>query len=96
MSIQQTNLIRVESQPSQSKIEDLGILNWPVWTKEVSEFPWTYEAKETCYFLSGEVIVTPDGGEPVSMGKGDLVTFAAGMSCTWKIVKDVKKHYHFG
>jgi len=95
MSIQQTNLIRVESQPSQSKIEDLGILNWPVWTKEVSEFPWTYEAKETCYFLSGEVIVTPDGGEPVSMGKGDLVTFAAGMSCTWKIVKDVKKHYHF-
>ncbi len=96
MSIQKTNLIRVESQPSQSKIEDLGILNWPVWTKEVSEFPWTYEAKETCYFLSGEVIVTPDGGEPVSMGKGDLVTFAAGMSCTWKIVKDVKKHYHFG
>ncbi|MDJ0727061.1 MAG: cupin domain-containing protein [Prochloraceae cyanobacterium] len=96
MSIQQTNLIRVESQPSQSKIEDLGILNWPVWTKEVSEFPWTYEAKETCYFLSGEVIVTPDGGEPVSMGQGDLVTFAAGMSCTWKIVKDVKKHYHFG
>ena len=96
MSIHQTNLIQVESQPSQSKIEDLGILNWPVWTKEVSEFPWTYEAKETCYFLSGEVIVTPDGGEPVSMGRGDLVTFAAGMSCTWQIRNNIKKHYKFG
>ncbi|MEM8779574.1 MAG: cupin domain-containing protein, partial [Cyanobacteria bacterium P01_G01_bin.49] len=47
-------------------------------------------------FLEGEVIVTPDEGEPVSMGKGDLVTFPAGMSCTWKICSDVKKHYKFG
>jgi uncharacterized cupin superfamily protein len=27
------------------------------------------------------------------MKKGDLVTFPEGMSCTWKIRKDVKKHY---
>ncbi|HDY70266.1 MAG TPA: DUF861 domain-containing protein [Nitrospirae bacterium] len=26
--------------------------------------------------------VTPDNGEPVEVGKGDLVTFPAGMSCT--------------
>jgi len=30
------------------------------------------------------------------MGKEDLVTFPASMSCTWKISKDVKKHYQFG
>ncbi|HEY9650346.1 MAG TPA: cupin domain-containing protein, partial [Coleofasciculaceae cyanobacterium] len=49
-----------------------------------------------CYLLEGEVIVTPDDGEPVQFGKGDLVTFPAGMSCTWKILQDVRKHYRFG
>ncbi|HEY9661852.1 MAG TPA: cupin domain-containing protein, partial [Allocoleopsis sp.] len=61
-----------------------------------STFPWTYDEQETCYFLEGEVMVTPTGGQPVSMGKGDLVTFPAGMSCTWEILKDVRKHYCFG
>ena len=41
------------------------------------------------------MIVTPDGGEPVHMGKGDLVTFPQGMSCTWEIRADVRKHYKF-
>ncbi|NET86216.1 MAG: cupin domain-containing protein, partial [Moorea sp. SIO1F2] len=27
---------------------------------------------------------------------GDLVTFPAGMSCTWKILSNVRKHYQFG
>ncbi len=63
--------------------------------KEVSKFPWTYDYQETCYFLEGDVIVTPDGGQSVKMGKGNLVTFPAGMSCTWEITKDVKKHYYF-
>ncbi|MFP3875020.1 MAG: cupin domain-containing protein, partial [Thiohalophilus sp.] len=26
---------------------------------------------------------------------GDLVTFPAGMSCTWEIREPVKKHYDF-
>ncbi|MBT4819744.1 MAG: DUF861 domain-containing protein [Lentisphaerae bacterium] len=43
-----------------------------------------------------DVVVTPDGGEPVEFGKGDLVTFPKGMSCTWMIRTDVKKHYRFG
>jgi uncharacterized protein len=87
--------INVERQPSQTKLHELGISSWPIWTKERSEFPWHYDSQETCYFLEGEVIVTPDSGLPVQMGKGDLVTLPAGMSCTWKILKDVKKHYRF-
>ncbi|MDZ7260591.1 MAG: cupin domain-containing protein, partial [candidate division KSB1 bacterium] len=46
--------------------------------------------------LEGEVVVTPDGEKPVQISKGDLVTFPKGMSCTWKVRKDVKKHYKFG
>ena len=96
MTANQTTTIRIESQPSPERLNDLGVFNWPIWTKEISEFPWTYDESETCYFLAGDVVVTPDGGEPIKMGKGDLVTFPAGMSCVWKIGSNVRKHYRFG
>ncbi len=95
MSNAATGTINIEHQPSENRLQELGVKTWPTWSKEVSTFPWTYDESETCYFLSGEVIVTPEGGEPVAMGKGDLVTFPAGMSCTWEIRADVKKHYKF-
>jgi uncharacterized cupin superfamily protein len=88
--------IQIEPQPSSARLQDLGIAQWPIWTKEISEFPWTYEESETCYFLEGKVIVTPVNGAPVQMGKGDLVTFPAGMSCTWQVLQPVRKHYQFG
>lgn len=88
--------IKVERNLDEKRLQDDGILNWPIWTKEMSEFPWTYNSDETCYFLEGDVVVTPDGGDPVKMKKGDLVIFPQGMSCTWKISRDVKKHYKLG
>ena len=87
--------IIVEHQPSKEKLEELGVTSWSIWTKEPSKFPWSYDMSETCYFITGDVVVTPEGGEPVSMGKGDLVTFPEGMSCTWEIKQEVKKYYSF-
>ena len=88
--------ISIEHNASPAKLEVMGVYDWPTWSKEVSTFPWTYDQKETCYFLEGDVIVTPDGGEPLQMGEGDLVIFPAGLSCTWEIREDVEKHYDFG
>ena len=88
--------ISIDSSPSESKLQSLNVSKWPIWTKEISEFPWEYDVQETCYFLNGEVIVTPENQSPVKLNQGDLVIFPAGMKCTWKIVKDVKKHYKFG
>jgi len=88
--------IRVEHEPDAQRLQSLETLTWPIWTKEPSEFPWVYDVQETCYFLEGDVVVTPDGGEPVTMGVGDLVTFPAGMHCTWKITEAVRKHYRMG
>jgi len=87
--------IRIERNPSPERLAGLTVDTWPTWSKEVSIFPWSYDSTETCYFLEGEVIVTPDGGEPVQMGKGDLVVFPAGMACTWDIRHPVHKHYRF-
>ena len=71
--------IKIESNPGKERLDELGVTDWPIWTKEASQFPWSYGASETCYFIEGDVIVTPDGGEPVAMGEGDLVTFPSGM-----------------
>ncbi len=89
--------ITYERNPSPAKLDVMGVYDWPIWSKEVSTFPWTYEQKETCYILEGEVIVTPDdGGEPAHLQAGDLVTFASGLSCTWDIRQAIQKHYDFG
>ena len=57
--------IEIEHNPTDDHLRDLGVLGWPIWNKEKSEFSWTYDGSETCYFLEGDVVVTPDGGEPV-------------------------------
>jgi uncharacterized cupin superfamily protein len=87
--------IIVVHQPSKDQLAALDVRNWPIWEKEESIFPWTYDSTEVCLFLEGDVVVTPDGGAPITMGKGDLVTFPEGMSCTWEIRKAVRKHYNF-
>ena len=87
--------IQVDHNPVESKIKALGIKTWPIWTCEVSEFPWTYDTKETCLILEGEVMVTPDGGQSVTIKAGDLVVFPSGMSCHWNVVKPIRKHYQF-
>ena len=88
--------IGIEHNPTTSRLNQLGAMSWPISEKEVLEFPWHYDEKEVCYFLEADVTVTPEGGEPVRFGKGDLVMFPAGMSCTWKIHEGVRKHYKFG
>lgn len=88
--------IEIERAAAAGRLTALGVGRWPIWTKEVSTFPWTYDEAETCYFLEGDVVVTPEGGAPVRMGKGDLATFPAGMTCTWEVRAPVRKHYRFG
>lgn len=87
--------IVIQSQPTQAELNKLGINHWPTWQKEPSEFDWYYDATEVCYLLEGEVLVTPEQGEPVLIQAGDLVTFAAGLSCQWLVKQAVLKHYQF-
>ena len=85
--------IKITRNPPREELEKMGVKDWPMWGEKESEFPWHYDQQETCYIVEGEVEVTPDGGEPVVIKAGDLVTFPRGMSCTWKINRAVSKHY---
>ncbi len=88
--------IQVEHHPATTKLESLGVYDWPIWRKEVSRFPWTYQQDETCFVLKGRFTVTPDDGEPQHFGPSDLITFPAGLRCTWDIEENVEKHYDLG
>ncbi len=87
--------IIIEHAPDSDKLGALGVSSWPIWNCDVSEFPWTYDRRETCYLLEGEVVVTPDRGSAVPIKAGDLVIFPAGMSCRWNVLQAVRKHYQF-
>ena len=86
--------IKVEK-PGEEKLAQLGVKSWPIWSKDVSEFPWYYDSTETCYILEGQAVITPDGGAPVEINVGDLVVFPQGMQCRWKITREIRKHYRF-
>ena len=85
----------VIKQLSDVEVDNMGILNWPIWTCEISEFPWKYDVEESCLILEGEVYVTA-GSESVEIKSGDFVIFPKGLSCVWKVTKPIRKHYKFG
>ncbi|KAI4375191.1 hypothetical protein MLD38_013094 [Melastoma candidum] len=88
--------IKIERNPPETRLSELGVRKWPKWGCPPSNFPWTYSSKETCYLLEGKVKVTPDGAtEAVEIAAGDLVVFPKGMSCTWDVSVAVDKHYNF-
>lgn len=87
--------ILCEQQASAAKLEVMGIFDWPIWKKEISRFPWTYDQTEVCYILRGRVEITLDDGEKLEFGRGDLVTFPAGLTCSWNITSPIEKHYNF-
>ncbi len=80
--------------PDREELEQIGVFSWPIWTCEPSTFDWTYDMKETCFILEGDVTVEYEGGN-ISFGAGDLVVFPCGLSCVWKVSRAVRKHYHF-
>jgi len=80
---------------SKDELNKIGVFNWPVWEKVVSEFDWFYDDKESCYIIEGDVEIKTEE-EITSFKAGDFVVFPKGLSCKWKIKKSVKKHYKFG
>jgi len=83
------------SHPDREELESKNIFQWPIWECEISEFPWTYAEKESCYILEGDVEVQTDQ-DVYHIQRGDFVMFPAGLECIWKVTSPVKKHYRFG
>ena len=79
---------------TEEEVNNKGVLSWPIWECEVSEFDWEYDQRESCLLLEGEVEVKSDF-ETVKFGGGDFVVFPKGLTCKWKVIRPVRKHYSF-
>lgn len=77
-----------------NEIFEQNILQWPIWSCEVSEFDWEYDTQESCLLLEGVVEVKTDT-ETVRFSAGDFVVFPKGLKCRWKVTNPVRKHYSF-
>lgn len=87
------NRIKI-SQLTKKMLLEMGVFNWPIWSCEVSEFPWEYSSQESCLILEGDIEVQTEF-ETVHIKAGDFVVFPKGLSCTWNVRKPVRKHYSF-
>ncbi|NQY26365.1 MAG: cupin domain-containing protein [Piscirickettsiaceae bacterium] len=89
--------IIIEKNVSEEKLKELGVSSWNIWDCPVSEFRLDFDGKsERSFILEGEIVVTPDGGKPVTIVPGDYVIFPDGLKSVWEVTKTLKKHYlHF-
>ena len=85
--------IKVEKLTNE-EILSRNIKEWPIWEKEVSRFPWTYDSVEECLIIEGKIIVETDH-ETVELRAGDFVTFPGKLNCVWDIKEPVRKYYNF-
>jgi uncharacterized protein len=81
------------SKPTPQQIKEAK--QWPIWEKEPSTFPYSYDSEEKFFVLEGKATVkTPSG--TASFGAGDFVVMPKGLKCTWTVTEKIRKHYHFG
>jgi uncharacterized cupin superfamily protein len=60
-----------------------GVLYAGMFTAQPSTFVYRFAGDETFHVLDGELDVTLEGGEQVSLHPGDIVSFPKGARSTW-------------
>jgi len=64
-----------------------------VWECTPGPSRWTLETNEFVHVVRGSMTVTPDGGEPLEVGAGDVAVFPRGWSGSWTIHERLRKLY---
>ena len=64
-----------------------------IWECTAGTSYWIQEQTEVIYVLSGSLTVTPDGGQPSTLGPGDVAVFPRGWRGPWELHETVRKVY---
>lgn len=64
-----------------------------IWEATPGTYHATYSGWEFIHIMQGEVIITPEGGEPKMCIAGDAVMIEAGFVGTWEIKEKIIKHF---
>lgn len=65
------------------------------WEATPGTYHATYTDYEFVHMIAGRIVITPDGGEPVTVVAGDAFVVEADFKGTWKIEETVRKHFDF-
>ena len=65
------------------------------WEATPGTYHATYSAYEFVHMIEGKIIITPDGGTPVTVQAGDAFVVEADFKGTWEILETVRKHFDF-
>jgi hypothetical protein len=64
-----------------------------IWECTAGPSYWVQKENEVIYVLSGTLTVAPDGGEPTTLGPGDVAVFPRGWRGRWELHGTVRKVY---
>lgn len=66
-----------------------------MWEATPGTYHATYSAYEFVHMIAGKIIITPDGGAPVTVQAGDAFVVESDFVGTWEIIEPVRKHFDF-
>ena len=64
-----------------------------VWHCTPGTFMLTHPGETIC-LVEGRVTITPEGGEPVTLGPGDVAYIPEGTVARWEVAETVRKAFH--
>lgn len=65
------------------------------WRCTPGAFRVSYSKWEYCHVLSGQCVITRDGGTAVKLAAGDSFIVEKGFEGTWEVVETMEKHFVF-
>jgi uncharacterized protein len=72
-----------------------GTMMSGIWEATEGTYHATYSAFEFVHLIEGEIVITQDGGAPVTVTAGDAFCVEKEFAGTWEIKKKVLKHWTF-
>ena len=72
-----------------------GTMMSGIWDSTTGSWHATYTAYEYVVLITGRIVITPDGGTPVTVSAGDAFVVEKDFKGTWKIEEPVRKHFDF-
>lgn len=86
--------VSIPTRDYRSWINSDGSIETGIWECGVGTFPSGFDNYgEMIYIVQGEMVCTPDGGEPFTLSEGDSCTFPKGWTGTWEVKRPIRKLY---
>lgn len=63
------------------------------WEATLGTWFTTYKFYEFVHLIAGQIVITAEGADPVTLNPGDAFVVEPGFKGTWEILQPVRKHF---